>query len=77
VNVIARTGARIFLDGRRLGGFEELPGTTYSTARLEIPSGVHDMSGSAPFGVLVSGFGTYTSYLYAGGLDFREIAPPF
>jgi hypothetical protein len=45
-------------------------------ARTPIGGGAHRIEGTAPFGILVYGFGSYTSYMYPGGLDLREIAPP-
>ena len=50
--------------------------TGWGLTRVEVDAGVHRMSGSQPFGVLVYGFGSYTSYAVPGGLDLRSIAPP-
>ena len=44
-------------------------------ARVLVSGGVHQVEGNQPFGVLVYGFGAYTSYMYPGGLDLAVIAP--
>lgn len=35
--------------------------------------GNHSMSANDPFGITVYGYGQYTSYWYAGGLDLNDI----
>jgi hypothetical protein len=76
VNIIAPTGATVVLDGALLGGFEPIGGTVMSTTSQRIRGGAHAIEGTAPFGILVYGFGSYTSYFYPGGLDLRRISPP-
>jgi hypothetical protein len=76
LNVIAPSGATIVMDGTLLGGFSPIEGTTMSTASENIRGGVHRIEGTTPFGILVYGFGSYTSYFYPGGLDLRRISPP-
>jgi hypothetical protein len=76
VNVIAPGGAQIVIDGALVSGFEPIEGSTMQRARTPIGGGAHRIEGTAPFGILVYGFGSYTSYMYPGGLDLREIAPP-
>ena len=49
--------------------------TGLSVARVLVSGGVHDVEGNQPFGVLVYGFGAYTSYMYPSGLDLTVIAP--
>jgi len=43
------------------------------TARVTIRPGVHQVLSTQPFGIIVYGFGSYTSYMYPGGLDLRVI----
>jgi hypothetical protein len=80
VNVTTSTTgtASIELDGRSLGGeaWSAVGDSGYSTLRLEISPGSHSItSGSGvTFGILVYGFGQYTSYMYPGGLDLNQIA---
>jgi hypothetical protein len=73
----AGTGS-IELDGSSLAGeaWEAVEGTGYSTLRLEIDAGSHAIGSSAgaTFGILVYGYGQYTSYMYTGGLALEEIA---
>ncbi|MCA9620027.1 MAG: hypothetical protein KC731_13470, partial [Myxococcales bacterium] len=38
--------------------------------------GVHVLEGDAAFGIQVTGYGSYTSYYYPGGLNLGVIAPP-
>ena len=35
------------------------------------------MTGNQEFGIVVYGFGNYTSYMYPGGLDLEAIDIPF
>ena len=76
VNVMAPLGARVILDGALVGEPTPVGETGWGLTRVEVDAGVHRMSGSQPFGVLVYGFGSYTSYAVPGGLDLRSIAPP-
>jgi len=43
---------------------------------MRIGGGAHELQGDRAFGVVVYGFGAYTSYMYPGGLDLTVIAPP-
>ena len=75
-DVVAPIGARIELDGTfvRLVPVE---GTTMGLAHLALTPGTHTATGSVPFGLYVSGFGSYTSYYVPGGMDFVPITAPF
>lgn len=77
VNVTAPSGATVTLDGTQVTGFAPLGGTGMSVAQVSIPSGQHSISSDQPFGIVVYGFGTYTSYVYPGGLDLEAINIPF
>ncbi len=76
MNLIAPSGATVVLDGELVSGFSPIEGTTMSRTARPIRGGVHTIEGTAPFGILVYGFGSYTSYFYPGGLDLRLISPP-
>jgi hypothetical protein len=75
----------IALDGEslELESWEMVGTTEYVTLRLEIEPGPHslrsgvseDQEEQGAFGVLVYGFGQYTSYMVPGGLDLEVIAP--
>jgi hypothetical protein len=47
---------------------------------VQLPSGSegHEIHGDSPFGLVVYGYGSRTSYMYPGGLDLRivNIPPP-
>ena len=75
VNVTAPTGATVTLDGSPVSGFTAVGGTGFSVGRVMITGGQHNISSDQPFGIVVYGFGSYTSYMYPGGLDFEEINP--
>ncbi len=78
VNVTAPDGAEVILDGAPVTGWRTVGGSGFSTTRLMINGGSHEISStSAPFGIVVYGFGSYTSYMYPGGLDFEAINIPF
>ncbi len=77
VNITAPSGATVTLDGAPVSGFREVGGTGFATARVEITGGAHHIEGGSPFGIVVYGFGSYTSYMYPGGLDFEAINVPF
>ncbi|MCA9182502.1 MAG: IgGFc-binding protein, partial [Planctomycetales bacterium] len=73
VNIVAPLGVQIFLDERPIRDFQEVAGTNLGVAQVQVSSGTHRVDGTAPFGISVYGFGTYTSYLVPGGLDFRDL----
>jgi len=83
ITVTFPDGARVRLDGDDIdrapglqGAFRSIPGTGFSTARIEVDSGQHEMeSDGQGFGLVVYGFGAFTSYMVPGGLDFEEINP--
>lgn len=77
VTVVAPSRALTAIDGTTIIGLEEIGTTGYASARVPITPGAHRMTGTAPFGVSVYGFGAYTSYLYPAGLDLNPINPPF
>ena len=77
VNVTAPSGQVVMLDGAPVSGFRDVGGTGFATARVMIPGGSHSIESSVAFGIVVYGFGSYTSYVYPGGLDFEEINVPF
>jgi hypothetical protein len=81
VNVTAHEDVfpSIGLDGESLEAeaWEAVGLTEYVSLRLEIEPGSHSIRSSAgeTFGVLVYGYGQYTSYMVPGGLDLESIAP--
>lgn len=76
INVTATLGSSIFLNGRLLGELAPIGDSGAGVLTLEVGSGVHNLQSTSTFGVVVYGFGNYTSYMYPAGLDLRLIAPP-
>lgn len=78
INVIAPIGVPITLDGALLtADAKDVGETDYHVLRAKLPaegSGVHRIEADAPFGLVVYGYGRYTSYMYPGGLDLDRIA---
>jgi hypothetical protein len=79
VNVIAPTGAAVVIDGAAVSGFTAIGGSGYSVAHASLCggnasgcTGVHNASSSADFGIEVYGYGSYTSYMYPGGLNLTR-----
>jgi hypothetical protein len=71
VNVIAPIDATITLDGNPVTGFSPIADTNYQVAKVSISGGNHTIEGTRKFGITVYGVGSYTSYLYPGGLDLN------
>lgn len=75
VNVVTNTGAKITIDGTAIPSEEFVPigATGKSVARHVISGGTHRMLGDANFGITIYGYGSYTSYMYPGGLNLETI----
>ncbi len=80
VDIIQPAGATITIDGQTVSVAAQPVGTSgFGIARVMLSSntgGVHVLQASAPVGIQVSGYGSYTSYYYPGGLNLKTIAPP-
>jgi hypothetical protein len=75
VNVITEVGAVPVLDGQPIGGTPSPIGSTmFQVTRLPVAGGPHSITGEKAFGIVVYGYGDYTSYMYPGGLDLKNIA---
>jgi hypothetical protein len=75
VNVIAPAGASVTVDGAAVGGFAAIGGSGYDWAHVALSSannGVHSASSASAFGIEVYGYGSYTSYMYPGGLNLAR-----
>ncbi len=81
VNVTKRVGEggpTVMLDGAAIpdSAFSAPIGTTgYGVARVPITGTHHTITSTEPFGIVVYGFATFTSYSYPGGLDLNYINP--
>ncbi|APR79306.1 Hemagglutinin/hemolysin-related protein [Minicystis rosea] len=75
VNVVTKTGANITIDGATIpqSEFVAIGSSGMSVARHLISGGTHKMVGSANFGIVVYGYGSYTSYMYPGGLNLETV----
>jgi hypothetical protein len=73
VNVLAAEAASIVLDGTTLPAsqFARIGSTGYKVARVKISGGPHLITSASTFGINVYGVGSYTSYMYPGGLDLK------
>lgn len=79
VNVTAPVGATVTLDGAAVPAteFSVIGSSGWAVARVQLGAGeVHRVESDEAFGIVVYGYGLYTSYLYAGGLDLERITPP-
>jgi len=73
INVTAEAGHAVLLDGSPVTDWRAIEGTGYVTARVPVSGGAHEISSDAPVGVVVYGFGSFTSYMYPAGLDLEVI----
>jgi hypothetical protein len=79
VNVIAPAGTTVEVDGTLLTppDFSPIGDSGKGVARLPLSKQpYHRASAAEPFGLVVYGYGKYTSYMYPGGLDLAKIEPP-
>ncbi len=53
-----------------------LGGKTYESRRCPLKEGAHQLSGTAPFGIIAYGYGSAGSYAFAGGADVKKIYVP-
>ena len=75
VNVIAPAGANITVDGSAVSGYAAIGGSGFGVQHVLLSganNGVHQASGNVPFGIEVYGYGSYTSYMYPGGLNLSR-----
>jgi IgGFc binding protein len=81
VDVVMPVDAKLTLDGAQVDAAAQPIGSGFGIARLPLrasasDTGSHVLTATAPVGIQVLGYGSYTSYQYPGGLDLRPIAPP-
>ncbi len=79
VTVLAPTGKAVTIDGNNVTGWTTIGNSGYRFAYYQICNGNcgnsssnHSASGTAGFGIQVYGYGSYTSYMYPGGLDLNR-----
>ncbi len=80
VDVIGPAGVTASVDGQAVTGFTAIGSSGFGIARYKLPNGAnngaHTLQSSAPVGIQVMGYGSYTSYQYPGGSNLSAIAPP-
>jgi hypothetical protein len=75
ISVVASTGTDVKLDGTSITGqFEPVGSGVFSAARIEVQPGQHTLDcPDGGCGIEVYGYSDAVSYLFAGGLDLKEI----
>jgi hypothetical protein len=76
--IVAPGGTSITLDGQKQTAPAASVGS-YAVLRVKLGpgnDGAHVLDASNPVGLEVTGYGSYTSYTYPGGLDLKVISPP-
>jgi hypothetical protein len=75
VNVIGRVGSSIVLDGATSAELTAIGSSGWGTATLAIAGGTHTITtdAAAGCGIQVYGVGSYTSYMFPGGLNLAPI----
>jgi hypothetical protein len=79
VDVVAPIGAHLLLDGQSPDATPTPLGSTFAIVRIQLGAGnggAHVLTATAPVGIQVLGYGSYTSYQYPGGSNLVEIAAP-
>lgn len=81
VDIVQPLDATVTLDGKTLTvDVTKIPGSAaFGVVRVPLgpgQNGAHVLEATAPVGIQVMGYGSYTSYQYPGGSNFAFIAPP-
>jgi hypothetical protein len=75
LTVVHETGAFPEMDNQSIAGMGDTFDINgeYSKTELLINGGIHYIESSTPFAITVYGVGSYTSYMYPGGLDLGKV----
>jgi hypothetical protein len=92
IDILAPTGTVVTLDGVDIptsafsadaggAGAGQVGGQPFTVAHQLLPktstsTGGHEVHSDNPFGLVVYGYGSRTSYMYPGGLDLRVVSIP-
>ncbi|MBK6513171.1 MAG: IgGFc-binding protein [Polyangiaceae bacterium] len=79
VDIVMPLEAVVTLDGAPIGAPPTPISSGFGIARVTLPDtgqGAHIIASDLPVGIQVSGYGSYTSFQYPGGLNLDLIAPP-
>jgi hypothetical protein len=81
--IIAKPGANVMVDGKRIEASQFTPVGEFVIATITLAgdtsdpnSAVHTVSADQKVGLIVYGYGLYTSYMYPGGADLARITIP-
>lgn len=75
LNLVATSDAPVLLDDAAVSGFTPLGTLDRYGAQVRVTGGAHRLSSTAPFGVMVHGYGNYVSYALPGGMNVAPISP--
>ncbi len=80
IDVLTPQGNTVTLDGVDIPGtaFTQVGGQPFLTGHVQLSNATqgHEIHGVFPFGLLVYGYGSRTSYMYPGGLDLHIVSIP-
>lgn len=77
VTVTALTNTAVTIDGVPVGALTAIGASGYGYRHVPLCAnnsctGTHSATSAGPFGIQVYGYGSYTSYMYPGGLDLKR-----
>nr|WP_293257966.1 IgGFc-binding protein [Nannocystis sp.] len=78
VDIVAKAGTAVMVDGAAIPPLTAIPGTTYAYTHVKLSNlgdGNHRITGSDKLGISIYGLQTAGSYWYPGGLDLALIPP--
>lgn len=73
LTVVHPIGVLPTLDTAPIAGDTVEVGDEYARTNLEITAGIHFIEADEPFGITVYGVGSFTSYMYPGGLNLKDV----
>ena len=75
VNVVAPDKTSVMLDGSpvQASRFSAIGDSGFGVAKIKISGGSHTVESSKGVGIMVYGVGSYTSYMYPGGLNLNVL----
>ncbi len=73
INVIAREGTEVMLDGNVIGGWTPVGNGTFVASKVTVADGPHTLLSDATFTVIAYGYDSDVSYAYPGGLNLEVI----
>ncbi|MFH1132716.1 MAG: IgGFc-binding protein, partial [Pseudomonadota bacterium] len=71
VNIVVPQGAKATLDGNEVTNITAIGSSIFGVAKIPIDGGSHFIESTGSIGIAAYGVGSYTSYMYPGGLDLK------